>query len=109
MVRSWSFNITNLNTWLNLWDDLITKDPSFTDRTFSKAPYVPSMVCELKYQNTSPGTTVEKSDSKKEAGFQLTGGSWDVDRSDRNAINLKNVNFKVDTNPTVLYVSITAI
>lgn len=106
MTRSWSFSLTDPTKWYSLWNDLIA--PTITDKTFGNSPFVPSTVCEIEYQNQTPGAIIEKSDSRKQAGFQLTGGSWDVNRSNRNDIDLKNVYFKPDTNPTVIYVSITA-
>lgn len=109
MTRDWTFTLPLAGTWYNLWSDLIVQDPSFVDRTFSNAPYVPNMVCELKFQNQTPGATITRSDSKRESGFQLTGGSWDVDRSQSNAIDLNNMNFQTDTAASVLYVKITSL
>jgi len=108
MTRDWSFTLPVANQWYNLWKDLISKDTSFTDSTFSNAPFVPNRVCEFKYQNQTAGSNVQLSDSKKEVGMGLTGGSWDVQRSNRNTIDLTNKNFQTDTAGTVLYVAIAA-
>jgi hypothetical protein len=109
MTRSWSFSFTTTGTFFNLWNDLISKDATFTDQYFGNAPFVPSMVTELEYQNQTPGSNFGFAfDSKKEAGFNLTGASWDIRRGSRNNIDLKSVYIKTDTNPSVLYVSITA-
>jgi hypothetical protein len=107
MTRDFTFVLTAANQWYNLWNDLITKDSSY-DATASYGPFVPSAVCELKFQNQVPGVNIYRSDSKLESGFLLTGGSWDVDRADRNSIDLKNNNFKSDTAGAKLYVKITS-
>lgn len=105
MTRDWSFTLQNVGQWYNLWYDLIALDPSF-DTYGATAPFIPSIVCQLEYQNQTPGAAVECSDSKKQQGFQLTGASWDIKSSNNNSIDLKNRNFKADTVNTVLYVAI---
>ena len=108
MTRDWLFILPNAGVWYNLWT-LITSDPTFLNSTFSNAPYVPSTVCNLKFQNQTPGANIYRSDSKLEGGFQLTGGSWDEDRAPVNAIDLNNNNFKSDTAGAKLYVKITSL
>ena len=106
MTRDWTFTLSNANQWYNLWT-LIASDPSYTDPTFTHAPYIPSNVKELKYQNQSNGGNIYVSGSKKEFGFQLTSGSWDVSRAASGAsIDLQNRNFQTDTSGAILYVSI---
>ena len=107
MTRDWTFTLANANQWYNLWS-LILTDPSFTDSTLSNSPFVSKMACELKFQNLTNGSNIYRSDSKLEAGFQLPGGSWDVDRSDSNSIDLSNCNFQPDTAGAKLYVKITS-
>jgi len=107
MTRDWVFTLPLAGFWYNLWD-LIVADPSFTDPIFSNAPFIPSMVCNLKFQNQTPGSNIYRTDSKKEVGFGLSGGSWDEDRSDRNVTDLKNQYFSTDTAGASLYVKIIA-
>lgn len=101
MTRSWLFTLTDTTKVYNLWTDLITRLPGF-DPTFSNFPFVPTQVQELEVQNQTPGATVLRN------GFILTGGSWDVDRGAANNINVKGKTFQTDTNPTVIYVKLTA-
>lgn len=107
MVRMWSFNLTSPNTWYNLWNDLIAHDPQF-DPLMSNKPFVPSQARELMYQNQTPGSNIQISDAKKEAGFILTGASWDRFSPSDNLIDLKTINVQSDLANTVLYVQITA-
>lgn len=102
MTKSWSFSLTDITKTYNLWNDLITKDPSFQCTSFDNCPFVPSQVSELKVQNTSAGTSLTWN------GLVLSGGSWDVDRLDHNAIDLRKQTFQVDTNPTVVYAKISS-
>ena len=108
MTRDWTFTLTNANQWYNLWADLISKDTSFQDASFGNAPYIPNMCCEIKFQSTTTGVNISKSDSKEQSGFKLSGLSWDVDRSTSNNLNLNNYNFMSDTASGTLYVKITA-
>src|SRR5438132_12361999 len=105
MTRSWNFSLLQPQKWYNLWYDLIVKDPSFLDSTFSNSEFVASQVAELEIQNQTPGSTVTRGDGKKENGFALTGGSWDVNRNERNVIDLKNVNLQTDLGGSQVYVS----
>src|SRR5271163_4761075 len=107
MTRSWNFTFIAANTVYSLWS-LIQADKSWSDPTFSNSAYVPNQVCEYKFQNLTDGANFFRADSKKEAGFQLTSGSWDVDRSDRNNINLMNEYWSTDTVGAVLYVKVTS-
>ena len=100
MTRSWLFSLTDTTKQYNLWYDLIAKDPSFQDATFSNAPFVPSLVNELEIQNQTPGATVLRNK------MSLTGGSWDVKRAI--GIDLKTQVISTDTNPTSLFVEIIA-
>ena len=72
MTRDFTFVLTAANQWYNLWNDLITKDSSY-DATASYGPFVPSVVCELKFQNQVPGVNIYRSDSKLESGFRIHG------------------------------------
>ncbi len=101
MTRSWLFTLTDIAKTYNLWNDLIAMLPGF-DPTFANYPYIPSMVQELKVQNQTAGTHVNWSD------FDLAGAFWDVRRAAVNSIDLKKETFQPDTNPTVIYVTITA-
>ena len=115
MTRSWSFTLKPIlnngvvsPTWYNLWT-LITGDSSFTDPYFGNAPFVPNMVEELEIQNQTPGATLQRSDdSELEAGLRVTGNAADLRRAVKSNIDLKRVNLLTDTNPTVVYVGITA-
>lgn len=103
MTRSWTFTLTQL-TWQNLWA-LIAADPSFTDTTFSNAPYVPSKVCELEIRNQTAGSILQRSnDSKQEAGYQIFGNTSDTMRSALNNIDIKEIYLLPDTNPTSVFV-----
>lgn len=108
MTREWSFTLTVVSKWYNLWSDLIAKDSTFTDPTFTNAPFVPARINELVIQNQTTATILSRSDSKLETGFTISGGSIDRRAGEKNNIDLKNINLSTNTNPTVVYVSIVA-
>ena len=112
MTRSWSFTLPLINTWYNLWNDLIAKDASFIDPTFTNAMFVPSQVCELQIQSptsANAGILLTISyDTKKEGGTELFSGQADLRRSNRNTIGLKQCFIKSDTGGGVADVTIIA-
>lgn len=105
MERDWTFTLTNAGQVYNLWYDLIL--PTITDRTFGNSPYVPGMVAELETQNQTAGANITRRTSTT-GGFQLSSGSWDINRSMSNIIDLKRYNFVTDTGGAVLYVQVIA-
>ena len=101
MVRDFDLVLTLDSHDYNLWNDLIL--PLLSDPTFGDTAFVPSMVCEISYQNTAAGSTVTVN-----GGFQLLGGSWDVKRSSKNTIDLKSFKFNTDTPGSTIHVSLVA-
>lgn len=107
MTRTWTFTLANANQWYNLWKDLI--DPTITDKSFSNSPYVSDRVSELEIQNLTGGTNLLTAGADLIGGFGLSGQSWDVNRTSKNAIDLRAKNFSTDTAGSKVYVSITFI
>ncbi|SRR6266571_5386566 len=111
MTKIFNLTLAANNTWYNLWDIIIASIPEF-DQTFSNTPYIPSEVCELKWQNQTAGSNIYRTESISDpyaaTGFITQGYAWDVDRADRNVIELKKQNFSSDTAGALLYVSILA-
>src|SRR6266478_7371841 len=111
MTKIFNLTLTASNTWYNLWDLIKASfiDPVF-DPTFSQTPYIPSEVCELKWQNQTPGSNIFRTEKINDpytaTGFITQGYAWDVDRADRNIIELKKQNFSSDIAGALLYVSI---
>jgi hypothetical protein len=107
MTKGWQFTLAAAGTNYNLWDDLITKDSSFTDPTFSYAPYVPKVVCEINVQavanpvKMTEDTNLETSDTIAADGSYRKGVTT-------NCINLQAIGFNPTVNGTVINVSITA-
>jgi len=101
VTRSWKFNLAVANQWYNLWNDLIVKDLSFTDPTFTHAQFVPNCVSELQIQSPTTlnaGVVLNISyNGKLEGGTELTSGTADLRRSNRNVIGLKQCFIKSDT------------
>lgn len=112
MTRSWVFTLAVPNQWYNLWNDLIIQDVSFTDPTFTNGAFVPDRVCELQTQSPSPanaGMILSIAyDGNKEGGTDLTSGSADLRRTNRNAIGLKQTWYKADIGGALVNVAITA-
>jgi hypothetical protein len=106
MTRDWLFTITDPTKWSNLWNDLIL--PTISDSTFGNSPFVPSMVRSLKIQGQSAAGVITKAGNSKLGGVSIPGATEDVTSAMNNCIDLKNVNIKVDTNPTLVYVSVVA-
>ena len=113
MTKIFNLTLTANNTWYNLWELIKASfaNPAF-DPTFSNTPFIPDCVCELKWQNQTAGSNVYRTEKITNpyaaTGFITQGYAWDVDRSDRNVIELKKQNFSSDIAGALLYVSILA-
>jgi hypothetical protein len=98
MTRSRTFLLPVANTWYNLWS-LIKADASFTEPTFTTAPYFPSVVNQLNYQSqgaitnaNNGGSLINVSfDGVNKSGDDLSSASFDVMRG---VIDLKSIWFR---------------
>jgi len=110
MTRSWQFTLSSSTIWYNLWT-LITSDLSFTDPTFTTAPYVPSSVCELNISSTGIGTNTDiyvSEDSNDEVGVGIAAGAVYKKSTNDNYINLKTFSVKGDVVNGIINVNITS-
>lgn len=115
VTRNFTLTLSNAGQWYNLWDLIaaywLAKD-GFFDPTFANTPFTPDRVSELKWQNQTPGSFLQKTSQTNDPyaaiGFVTEGYAWDVDRASRNIIDLKAQNFATDTAGAILYVSISA-
>jgi hypothetical protein len=105
MTRSWQFTLTTSGIWYNLWT-LITADPSFTDPTFTNAPYTPSKVGQISIYGTTGNISISL-DSNLESGFVATATLPYIDGPfDTNCIDLKTISLKSSVGSGVVNVSI---
>jgi len=111
MTRNFQLTLTDASKWYSLWDLIIAGIEDF-DPTFSNTPFIPDRVCELKWQNLSPGSFLRLRDKPNDPyaaeGFITEGYAWDVSRARGNVIDLKNQFFSTDTAGALMYVALTA-
>ena len=111
MTRDYTFTLTIANQWYNIWI-LINSDPSYIDPKFTTGNYTPNMVSVLKIQNLSSSVAaavISRSDSKLEAGQQLTYGQTDTTQMPTNSIDLTQQNVKSSAAGIAIYVSLTSL
>lgn len=108
MTRSWQFTLSSSSVWYNLWTK-IKGDSSFTDPTFSTAPFVPSKVCQLFIYATTNNANVSL-DSNDEIGFTIAvaGVPFQLGPFDSNIIDLETITIKPSSSSGVINVAIVA-
>lgn len=107
MTRSWLLTCTSNAVIYNVWA-LIAADSSFTDPTFTTAPFVPNMVCESIFTANGGAVSVYE-DSKQEVGTSIPSGATFTKRTMINSIDLKSMQIKHANNGGTVSVSITAL
>lgn len=104
MTRDFVFTLTVVGQNFNLWDMI---NATIVDKTLSNSGFVPKMVKELEVQNLTAGSTIRRSSSPiATTGFEITSGSWDINRSSTHDIDLTSKNFKTDVAGAQIYVQI---
>lgn len=106
MTRSWLLTCTSNAVIYNVLA-LIKADASYTDPTFTTAPYVPGNVCELAITANGGAVNVYE-DAKQEVGTTIASGATYVKRSMVNAIALSSIQIKHANNGGTAGVSIIA-
>lgn len=105
MTRSWQFTLTTGGTWYNLWTDLVAKDTSFTDPTFTTASYTPSRVQNI-IINPNSATIFISEDSNKELGQAIAVNTPYIKIAFSNTIDLMSFYLRSATSGATVDVSI---
>lgn len=125
MTRGYQFTLASAATKYNLWNDLIIKDASFTDATFSGRDafgtsgntvgfFVPKLVCDLKVrlvfaQSANAGNSLSILDAQTgEEKNNIVTGETHEEASIRNSIDLTKTQFQPSANGVVVDVQITS-
>jgi hypothetical protein len=127
MTRGYQFTLASSAVKYNLWNDLITKDATFTDPTFSGRDafgnsvaaatvgfFVPKLCCDLRMrlpftQVANQGNTLSIQDAQTtEEKNQILTGELYEETSVRNSIDLSKTLLQPSSNGMVVDVTITS-